>query len=386
MHTLKVQNTYSEQEFFQFPAQLYQGNTQWIQAMPYEVETTFNPEQNPMLENGDVCRWILQNYRGKTIGRIAAFIDRRSETDSGFLGFFECIEHEQAAIKLLGEGVYWLESQGIDEVNAPVNPNSLFLKSGLLTEGFDELPVYGSSYHPAYYQGFFEAFGFEKYFRQRTYQLDFQKLPLPKTVKEKASKMLNSEGFRIDRFSVEKLGQLAKDIVVVYNQTWGGQPFHHELSAQQIQHELEELEPWIDEGVFLLAYYHDQPVGFFFNLPNINYTRKQAGQGLFRKMREAYFRNRKHRHLLSVLLGVIPEFRQRGVASALIKSVMDFLSKHEVRYDKIEINRVSDDQVAVHHLLRQFQGKPQQHYWVYRKCIQSSQPGQVPEQSATLKQ
>ncbi|MEM8965542.1 MAG: GNAT family N-acetyltransferase [Bacteroidota bacterium] len=386
MHILKVQDRYSEKEFFQFPSQLYQGTAQWIQTMPHEEEVAFDPEQNPLLKEGEACRWILQNYRGKTIGRVAAFIDRRGETATGFLGFFECIEHNQAANKLLGEGVYWLGSQGIEVVNAPVNPNSLFLKAGLLTEGFDELPVYGSNYHPAYYQSFFESFGFEKHFRQRTHQIDFQTMPLPKSVKEKANAIINSDGFRIDRFCKEKAESLSQDIALVYNQTWSGKPYYNELSAQQIQAELLELLPWIDEGVFLLAYYHDQPIGFFFNLPNINYTRKRAGKGLFRKMREAYFRNQQHKHLLSVLLGVLPEFQQRGVASALIKTVLDFLSKHEIRYDKIEINRVSDDQTAIQHLLQQFKGEPHQHYWVYRKSIPITQSIKVNQESATLKQ
>ncbi|WKN40594.1 GNAT family N-acetyltransferase [Tunicatimonas pelagia] len=384
MHILKVDEKYSESEFYEFPARLYQNDDHWVPTKLEEVERIFNTDSSTFFERDDVCRWILQNYRGATIGRIAAFVNKKETSETGFLGFFECIDHETAAFKLLEEGALWLKERGMTTVNAPVNPTSLFLKSGLLTEGFDELPAYGSNYHPAYYQQFFETFGFQQYLRQRIYHLDFQTLPFPRAIKEKAKLVMENKDFRIDRFNKEKLEPLAKDIAVVYNRTWSKTPFYHELSAQQIQTELQELLPWIDEDIFLLAYYRDQPIGFFFNLPDINQARKRAGNGLFSKVREAYYRKRKHKHLLSVSLGVLPEFQQRGVASALIKSLLDFLSKHEVRYDKIETNRVGEGQVAVEYLLQQFKGKPRQYYWIYQKSLLAMKRGESISQNSTL--
>ncbi|GEM_PF-1249452 len=383
MHILKVADKYSASEFYEFPARLYQNDGYWVQTKAEEVERIFNTENNSFFDHDDVCRWILQNYRGATIGRVAAFVDRKESTERGFLAFFECIDHETAAHQLLEEGALWLKKRDITMVHAPVNPTSLFFKSGLLTEGFDEPPVYGSNYHQAYYQQFFESFGFQQYLQQRTYHLDFQTLPFPRTIKEKAESVIENEDFRIDRFDKEKLDVLAKDIALVYNQIWSKTPFHHELSAQQIQDELQELLPWIDENIFLLAYYRDQSIGFFFNLPDINQARIRAGSGILSKVREAYYRKRKHKHLLSVSLGVLPEFQQRGVGSALIKSLLDFLSKHEYRYDKIETNRVGDDQTAVKYLLRQFKGEPYQQYWVYRKSLMAMDKSESVSQKTT---
>ncbi len=369
MHILKVADKYSANEFYEFPTRLYQNDDYWVQTKAEEVERIFNTENHSFFDQNDVCRWILQNYRGATIGCIAAFVNRKESTKRGFLAFFECIDHETAAHQLLEEGALWLKERDIAMAHAPVNPTSLFLKSGLLTEGFDEPPVYGSNYHQTYYQQFFESFGFQQYLQQRTYHLDFQTLPFPRTIKEKAKSIIENKDFRIDRFNKDEVAGLSKDIALVYNQIWSKTPFHHELSVQQIQDELQELLPWIDENIFLLAYYQNQPIGFFFNLPDINQARIRAGNGILSKVREAYFRKRKHKHLLSVLLGVLPEFQQRGVGSAMISLLLEFLGKYEVRYDKIETNRVSDDQTAVQYLLRQFKGKPQQQYWIYQRPL-----------------
>jgi len=386
MHILKVADKYSESEFYEFPARLYRKDGHWVPTKPEEIERIFATENNIFFERDDVCRWILQNYRGATIGRIAAFVNREESAEAGYLAFFECIDHETAAWQLLEEGALWLKERGASMVHAPVNPTSLFLKSGLLTEGFDEPPAYGSNYHQAYYQQFFESFGFQPHLQQRTYHLDFQTLPFPRTIKKRAELVVNNEDFRIDRFRKDKLEALAKDITLVYNRTWSKTPFYRALSVQQIQNELQELMPWIDENIFILAYYQDQPIGFFFNLPDINQARLRAGNGLLSKVREAYFRKRKHKHLLSVLLGVLPEFQQRGVGSAMIKTLLDFLSKYEVPYDKIETNRVSKGQTAAEYLLQQFKGEPHQHYWIYRKSLLATARSEpVSQKPAALK-
>ncbi|MEQ9441038.1 MAG: GNAT family N-acetyltransferase [Cyclobacteriaceae bacterium] len=391
MHILKVQDSYTDREFFKFPLRLYRTNEYWIQPIEHEVKRIFQAEENTFLKHGQICRWILQNYRGATIGRIAAFVDRSAADQQGHpkgcLGFFECIDHQQAAFRLLEEGMLWLQNQQVAMLSAPTNPTSLFLKSGLLTYGFDNPPVYGSNYHPAYYQGFFETFGFQKHFRQQTYRCDIDTLALPDSMQLKAKTVLESKEYKITHFCKEKLGQMASDIASVYNQAWQKHPSYHELSKQQIQSELEDLLPWIDEHIFLLAYHQDQPIGFFFNLPDINQARKQVKGGIFRKMREAYFRNGKHKNLLSVLLGVLPEFQKKGVGSALIQTVLEFLQKNEGVYDVIETSRVRDDNKSMLHLLKKAGGEPHHHYWVYHKHLPvcAVEPSISESQQAVLK-
>lgn len=391
MHIIRVQDSYSDQEFYQFPGRLYRSNEYWVRPAEQEVRRVFQTEENRFFEESEVCRWIIQNYRGATIGRIAAFVDRSAVDAQGYckgsLGFFECIDHQQAAFRLLEEGIIWLQSQRVGTLTAPINPTSLFLKSGLLTQGFDNVPVYGSNYHPAYYQGFFEEFEFKRYYRQQTYRCAVKKLSLPPSMLQKAREILDSPDYRIANFSKERLSSMAKNIALVYNQTWQAHPSYRKLSEQQIQQELSDLLPWIDENIFLLAYHQNQPIGFFFNLPNINQVRKQVGAGLFRKIREAYFRNGKHKNLLSVLLGVLPGYQKQGIGSALIQKVISHVSQSQSLYDEIETNRVSDNNPAMQTILKSVACEPHHCYWVYRKQLPVQEDDSVVpnNQSAVLK-
>jgi len=379
MHILKVQDKYSQREFYQFPERLYRDYRQWVPLKTQEVDQYFETDREGFPEKNQVSRWILQNYRGATIGRIAAFIDRQEENAVGYLGLFECIEHEKAAILLLEEGSHWLQRQGIAIVNAPVIPNSLLLKAGLLTHGFENSPGYTSSYHPSYYQKYFESFGLVKHLRQQTLLFTVDELQLPKAVQKKAQTVLYNKDYTIVAFQKDKLDQMARDIANVYNATWQSSPVFHPLSGPQIKAELQELLPWIDEDIFLLAYHQEQAVGFFFNLPDLNQARRLARNGIFRKVREAYFRKIKHKHLVSVLLEVMPEFQNRGVGSALIKAVVDHLTSSKAGYTCIETNRISDDMAVVRKLVKQFSGKVHQQYWIYDKQLPTNN-----KESATL--
>ncbi|MEM9673316.1 MAG: GNAT family N-acetyltransferase [Bacteroidota bacterium] len=369
MHIVKVQDKYSQREFYQFPTRLYRNYRQWVPLKLQEVDQFFETERDGFPKENEVCRWILQNYRGATIGRIAAFVDRQEENTTGYLGLFECIEHEKAAEKLLEEGSHWLQRQGVAIVNAPVNPNSLLLKAGLLTQGFDSSPGYTSNYHPNYYQEYFESCGFVKHLRQQTLRFKVDDLKLPRSVQQKAQNVLYNRDFKLITFKKDKLDQMARDIANVYNAAWQSSPVFYPLTEPQIKDELHELLPWIDEDVFLLAYHQQQAVGFFFNLPDLNQARRLARNGIFKKVREAYFRKVKHKHLLSVLLGVLPEFQNRGVGSALIKAVVDHLKSSKANYTNIETNRIGDDLEVVRKVVKQFLGKVHQQYWIYDKQL-----------------
>jgi len=387
MHIVKVEDKYSQREFYQFPAQLYRDKQQWVPLKSQEVDQCFETERDGFPKASEVCRWILQNYRGATIGRIAAFVDRQEKSAVGYLGFFECIEHERAADKLLEEGSHWLQQRGVAIVNAPVNPTTLFLKAGLLTQGFDDLPGYTSNYHPDYYQKYFESFGFVKHLSQQTLRFKVDELNLPQSVQKKAQAVLYNKEFKIAFFQKDKLEKMSKDIADVYNPAWESSPVFYPLSKPQIQSELQELLPWIDENVFLLAYYQQQAVGFFFNLPDLNQPRRLARSGIFKKVREAYFRKIKHKHLLSVLLGVLPEFQSRGVGSALIKAVVDHLKSSKSNYTAIETNRIGDDLTAARKLVKQFSGKVHQEYWIYERQLSpnSKKSAELTNQSSAEK-
>ncbi len=177
MQILEVSNDPQRQrEFLMLPVRLYKGNPCWIRPLDKDVEDTFNPEKNKNFKNGECIRWIAINDSGQTVGRVAAFINkdtvhRGNDQPTGGMGFFECIEDEKVAFSLFDSCKRWLAERGMEAMDGPINFGERDRFWGVLIHGFDKEPLYGMGYHFSYYKQFFEAYGFQTYFEQKTFFL-----------------------------------------------------------------------------------------------------------------------------------------------------------------------------------------------------------------------
>jgi hypothetical protein len=157
----------TEKEFYQLPFNIYKNDKNWVPHLKQDIDKVFNKKHNKFFRHGEAVRWILQK-EGKTIGRIAAFINekanKKSNTKIGGVGFFECIKDEEAAFTLFDTAKKWIESKGMDTIEGPVNFGEKDKYWGLITENFDFPPYYNQNYNPAYYVPFFENYGFKKYY------------------------------------------------------------------------------------------------------------------------------------------------------------------------------------------------------------------------------
>ena len=91
-------------EFLDLPARLYKNEPSWIRPLDNEIEAVFDPKKNKLLRKGSVARWLLRNQSGVSVGRVAAFINSdvvsKEEQPTGGMGFFECINNQEAAFML----------------------------------------------------------------------------------------------------------------------------------------------------------------------------------------------------------------------------------------------------------------------------------------------
>jgi len=102
MQTVVVVNSPSlANEFIQFPHIFYRNDPQWISPLDNDIKAIFDPSRNTFFSNGVCTRWLLKDEGGKTIGRIAAFINYEkaniSNPPAGGVGFFECPDDQEAA-------------------------------------------------------------------------------------------------------------------------------------------------------------------------------------------------------------------------------------------------------------------------------------------------
>ena len=137
-------------EFLDLPVRLYKGNPHWIRPLDKDIESVFDPEKNKSFRDGQCARWILRDDAGLVIGRVSAFIlnkivHKGNDQPTGGMGFFECIENEEAAKILFEQCKSWLQARGMEAMDGPINFGSREKWWGLLVEGFD-VDQNGNSY------------------------------------------------------------------------------------------------------------------------------------------------------------------------------------------------------------------------------------------------
>ncbi len=101
MQLVEVTTPALAQKFIQVAVDLYQNDPNFIRPLDKDIDQVFDPKQNKYFRHGECTRWLLINHQGQAIGRVAAFIDKRTATKfeqpTGGMGFFECINDQVAA-------------------------------------------------------------------------------------------------------------------------------------------------------------------------------------------------------------------------------------------------------------------------------------------------
>ena len=174
MKIVSVDNSQLEKEFIMLPVRLYKNEPCWIRPLDKDVQAVFDPQKNKTFKHGVCTRWLLQDETGTTIGRIAAFVNDKTKLKdnhqpTGGVGFFECIDDQRAANTLFDTAKEWLEGQGMEAMDGPINFGDRDKWWGCLVDGFDIEPNYQCNYNFPYYQQLFENYGFQVYFKQYTF-------------------------------------------------------------------------------------------------------------------------------------------------------------------------------------------------------------------------
>lgn len=334
MQLIEVKNAKDIESFFAVPFTIYAGDKNWVPNLRQDIEKIFDPATNKIFaEGGEAIRWILKNNEGKTIGRVAAFVNPRvvdtTSFKTGGMGFFECINDEKAAFLLIDACKKWLEERGMEAMDGPVNFGDRNMFWGCMTSNFEEPPVYQMNYNPAYYVDFFEKYGFGTYFNQYVFWRSLEVSAQP-IFHRKYNQLKDDPNFEFRDINGMELDQVAEDFRTVYNGAWGGHSHFKEISESAAKKLMKSLKPVLDRDIILFIYYKKEPIAFFVNIPELNQIFKYVNGdlNLVGKLKFLYnkWKNPPTR-MLGLVFGVVKEWQGKGIDAALIvfgeKSIID---------------------------------------------------------------
>jgi hypothetical protein len=349
MKVKEVISVCDAREFIRFPKQLYRDDPFWVCPLDNEVNASFNPSKNHTFAHGEASRWLLYDEKGKTTGRIAAFIDRiRSSANrqpTGGIGFFEVINDKSAAFILFDTAKTWLLSKGMEAMDGPVNFGENDTNWGLLVEGFTQ-PAFGMPYHKKYYKGFFEEYGFKNYFEQYSYHKDIGSVEIfPERFMKIADWIAKKPGYSFRHFEFKKRDAFIKDLTEVYNSTWPAfKDDFTPLEPEFLMESFNKAKAFIDEELIWFAYHNDKPVSFFILYPDLNQIIKHFNGklSLWNMLRFSYFKaTHEMTRMRAVVAGVNPAYQNSGIESAVFLQLYKVFRK-KTFYKELELSWVGD--------------------------------------------
>ncbi len=319
MELLTVDNKKTRKAFHKVPRLIYKDDPYWIPHIESEVEAIFDPRQNAKYHrNGSVQRWVLKGDRGQLLGRVAVFYYEKQKW--GGMGFFECINDQDAAFMLFDRCKEWLEDRGATQMDGPVNFGERNKYWGLITENFQLSPYYGQNYNPSYYVDLFEAYGFKVYFEQFIYYRDIM-VPTQQHYIERYQRILSHPNYTVQAMDKKNAMKYAEDFRTVYNRAWGSQrKGFTEMPSRQARHIMKQLLPVMDDDMIIFAYYGDRPIGFFITLPELNEIFRYVDGKLnwWGKLKFLYHQKRGACNtIFGMVFGIDPEFQSKGVEGAI---------------------------------------------------------------------
>jgi hypothetical protein len=341
MRIKEVQTPKDAQDFIRVHLTLNRHHPHFIRPLDKDVNDVFDSKKNKAFRQGTVIRWLLQNEQGEVMGRIAAFTNKRyknkgDEVPVGGIGFFDCINDQQAANLLFDTAKNWLAAQGMQAMDGPINFGERDKWWGLVTEGF-QAPLYNMNFNPPYYKDLFENYGFGVFYHQLCYGLDPQRR-LSQKIIDRHAQLSQDPAYSSRYMNKKELEKFAADFTTVYNKAWAGHGGLKEMRKEQVVTMFKKMKPVMDEKILWFVYHKEEPIAIFINIPDLNqYFKHMNGKfGLLQKLKFLWLK-RFHppTKFNGLVFGVVPEFQGKGVDSYMIveSSLVIQPEKHYTDYE-----------------------------------------------------
>jgi hypothetical protein len=375
MHLIEVTSPDTAHEFIHFPVDLYRNDPNFIRPLDKDIEDIFDPKKNKLLRKGACIRWLLKDDQNKTIGRVAAFVNdqtaKKYDQPTGGMGFFECINNQEAANILFDACKNWLQARGMEAMDGPINFGDRDRWWGLLVEEFSPAS-YATNYNFPYYRQLFENYGFQIYFNQYTYIREIEG-GVPPKVEERANAILQNPDYSFRHLEKKNIGKYAEDFRLVYNKAWAKHQGVKEMTQAQAQLIMKKLKPIMDERIMWFAYYKEEAVGFFISIPELNqlFQYVNGKLDLFGKLKVLYY---KWRGVITratgIVFGIAPDHQRKGVEAAMILAASrGFFHKGKIPYTEMIMNWIGDFNPKMMRVCEQIGARIFKTHITYRKLF-----------------
>lgn len=360
LQVIRVDSSRLHREFCDFPWQLYHDDPYWVAPVRSLERQRWTLKHNSSLRNRWAQRFVVTRNQ-RTVGRVAVMIDpefrKRWSANSGFFGFFECENDPEAAMLLLRTAEQALQAHGITSILGPINLTT-HDEVGLLISGQESRPMVLSPYQLNYYESLLLADNYSARCEYHAYSWSPDQATDQRT-RRFLSRYADSASNAGIVLRASTPGRWKMETVILhrlYNEcfsdVWGFVPIAWDEFLERAQ----SFKPFYRPELVVFAYKGDQPIGFALALPDINEALAQINGRLFPLgWLRLMFAIRRIQSARFVLLGVLPEYRNTGIALRLAHQVA--LAARCQGIQNAELSLINENNEQVQRIVRAFGGQ-----------------------------
>jgi GNAT superfamily N-acetyltransferase len=334
-------------EFVGLPYRLYAGHPVWVPPLRMAERKTMDRRRNPFFRHAEAAHFLARRGR-RVVGRIAACENRRHNEVHGdrvgFFGWFDVEPDPEAASALVAAAADWTRARGLAPLRGPVcySTNDV---CGVLVEGFDEPPAILMPYNRPDYDGLLQGAGLVGVKDLLAYWLPAT-TPLPERFERACDRVLSRSGVRLREVDPRRFAEEARIVKDLYNRCWEKNWGFVPATDEEFDAAAKDLKLVVDPRMFLIAEREGRPVGFIGTFLDLNEALVGLDGRLFpfgwaRLLR----RRRRIRRLRTVIMGVLPEARGRGIDAAFF--LVSIRRCHAAGYAGSEASWILEDNVRM---------------------------------------
>jgi GNAT superfamily N-acetyltransferase len=320
----RVETSKDLTRFIDLPYRLHRRDLNWVPPFRAEVKKMLDRSMNPFFEHG-AADYFIAERDGEVVGRIAAITNRLHNElyhdKVAFFGFFECINDFPVAAALLDTATAWVHERGFDTMRGPMS-FSINDECGLLIDGFETPNTLMMPHNPPYYLTLLETAGFTK--AKDMVCLEGGSLQAPVTPPERTERAVEllkkRYGLTMRSLNMKRFSEEVALIKTLYNASWEQNWGFIPMTDAEIDHLAKGFKPVVIPSIIPFVEKDGVPIAFGLGLPDLNEALRGNRNGnmfpaaltmLWKLKRKKITRARMP------LLGILPEWRGKGIDSAL---------------------------------------------------------------------
>ncbi|MEW6517626.1 MAG: N-acetyltransferase [candidate division FCPU426 bacterium] len=370
------------QRFMRFAWEIYRDDPHWAPDLVMDLKKRVDKKRHPFFEFGD-GDFYLALREGKVVGRIAAIANprhnERFHETTGFWGFFECRNDQEAANALFDTVREWLKAKGMTVMRGPMSCDTQD-EIGMLYEGFDTHRYFMMPHNPPYYMDLCKNYQMEKAKDLVAFSLDLTK-PIPDNVERIAKivkQKMESKGFTFRHLNKKQTAKDFRIIMDIYEAAWAENWGFTPITTRQFTELADNMQLIAAEGlVVIIEGPKGEPVGMacsLYDYMECTYWAKKfpvwaqeimqllnLAWRLFLKPKPKFNRARLF------LAGVMPQYRGLGLDAYLYVHPFESGKKHGIKDG--ELSWELEDNTAIIGPIEKMGGKVYKRMRVWDKKI-----------------